>query len=161
MKITGAAYEAGVVFRYVDENNFSYAFVNWNGGLIHVYQVINGEAIPLATSLQCDRFYSTDSLTLTVDYIGKQIAVSINGSTIWADTCENVVEVAGKIGVVNNGDSSMAGYTGAFVVESLSYSGVYSYLAPETGDNIVVSLVAITAVLGGAALVIGKRKKHE
>lgn len=52
VKMAGPAYEAGVVFRYVDEKNYSYAFVNWDSSLVHIYQVIDGVEHAIASSIQ-------------------------------------------------------------------------------------------------------------
>lgn len=77
LKVAGAAYEAGVVFRYVDENNYSYAFVNWDGKLIHIRQVINGEEIGIATSVQVGDYYHTNSGLNVVDVASNHLSASI------------------------------------------------------------------------------------
>lgn len=169
--ISGPAYEAGVVFRYVDENNYSYAFVNWNGAMIHVRQVIEGQEkeVEIASALQCGNFYSAEGLVLEVEYVGKDIAININGNTIWNGTCDDIEAVAGKIGVINNGDSSMEGYTGAFVVSGLDYAGYESFVVPETtpdeptpdtGDSVVVSVILLSATVGAGLALANKRKNR-
>ena len=156
--VSGAAYEAGVVFRYVNEKNYCYAFLNWNGEYIHVRQVKNGEEIEIATLVHATY---ADNWILEVDYQGRQYAVNFNHQTIWAGEAEATEPVAGYVGAINNGDSSMAGYNGTFVISGIQYRGMASDLSADTGDTLVILLGGSVAALVGITVcaTVSRKKK--
>lgn len=124
---SGKAYEAGVIFRYRDDNNYMRVSVNWNNALLHISQYVDGvgtnltgggAAISEKTDAELLVIFSGDTVEA---YWGGEKVVTVTGAALTS---------IGYCGISNGGNTSMS--DGSFVVSRMTVTRDGASAAPES-----------------------------